>query len=225
MKRILIIIPAYNEEATISEVLKGIPRRIKDIRADLLVIDDGSTDRTRYIAEKITQVITHPLNRGLGASLSTGFSYAKLKNYDYVVTFDADGQHNSQDIPSLIEPLIKGNADVVIGSRLIVAGQMPVVRRTINWLSNIFTWLLFTVWTTDSQSGLRAFSKKTIHDLKIRSQRMEVSSEIFKEIKRLHLKFTEIPVTPIYTPYSLRKGQQVTNAPNILWKLIINHLA
>ncbi len=157
--QLLIIIPAYNEELTIKEVIKGLSRRIKNIQVDTLVIDDGSRDQTKSIAEKMTKVISHQLNRGLGASLATGFAYARLKDYDYVVTFDADGQHNPSDIPKLLSPLLKNRVDVVIGSRLKNAGQMPLVRRTINWLSNVFTWLLFTVWTTDSQSGLRALVK------------------------------------------------------------------
>lgn len=226
MERLLIIIPAYNEQETIGEVLKKLPRQINhNVIVHSVVIDDGSQDKTRFIAEKKTRVISHALNRGLGAALATGFAYARLKKYDYVVTFDADGQHDPKDIPRLLNPLIESKADIVIGSRLGTRGQMPLLRRLINWSSNIFTWLLFTIWTTDSQSGFRAFNHKAIEELKIKSQRMEVSSEIFKEIKRLQLTLKEVPVTSIYTNYSLKKGQSITNAPNVVWKLVINYFS
>ncbi len=223
MIKLLIIIPAYNEGNMISQVLKSIPRNFAKIdKTDILVIDDGSRDDTALKARiHFTKVIRHLINRGLGASLTTGFKYAIKNCYNYIVTFDADGQHSPADINILLVPLITKQADVVIGSRLLQKNKMPFLRKMINIMSNYLTWLLFRVWTTDSQSGLRAFTREALEKIKIQSQRMEVSSEIFKEISRCRLKVVEVPVSTIYTEYSLYKGQKLDNAPNVFWKLVL----
>lgn len=224
MSSLLIIIPAYNEAAMIGKVIDSIPEKIKYIsKKEILVIDDGSSDDTYKIAKsKNVKVLRHLINRGLGAVLSTGFTYAKNQNYDFVVTFDADGQHDARDISSIIKTLYDGQADVVIGSRMLNLQTMPMVRVLVNYLSNIMTYLLFNIWVTDSQSGLRGFTRDALEKLNIRTQRMEVSSEIFKEISKKHLKLSEISILPIYTNYSLHKGQKITNAPNVFWKLLLN---
>ncbi len=206
----------------LGKVLETLPKKLLHInKIDFLVIDDGSTDNTALIARE-HKVITcrHIINRGLGAALATGFKYALIHNYDYVVTFDADGQHKATDVLKIVSPLINNTADVVIGSRLLYRKGMPIARRLINILSNIITLLLFKVWTTDSQSGFRSFNKNALKKIRIKSQRMEVSSEIFKEISRLRLKVSEVPIQSLYTNYSLRKGQKITNAPNVFWKLL-----
>lgn len=222
MKKPLILIPAFNEAAKISSVIKSI-QQTQNLNVDICVVDDGSTDQTYEIAEKSgVKVLRHILNRGLGAAIATGFEYAKNRNYGIVVTFDADGQHLASDIKRLINSLVDNKADVVIGSRLKNTMKMPILRNLINKLSNMATYLLFGVWTTDSQSGLRVFNRKALNLIKLRSERMEVSSEIFKEISRNKLKLVEEPIKPIYTKYSLNKGQKLSNASNVFWKLIIN---
>jgi len=111
--RTLILIPAYNEELTVGSVV-ALARKYGDV----LVVDDGSTDRTSEIAQRAgAVVIRHPVNRGKGAALKTGFEYALSREYEVVVTLDADGQHNPDEIPLLMEPIIRGEADLVIGSR------------------------------------------------------------------------------------------------------------
>lgn len=223
MKRLLVVIPAYNEEVALKQVISAVPPTIAGFRRDILVIDDGSRDNTSKIAlECKVIVVKHLINRGLGATLATGFAYARNNHYDLVVTFDADGQHRVGDIERVVAPLLNGESDVVIGSRLLYMGDMPWVRRIVNVVSNVITYLLFSVWTTDSQSGLRAFTKKAIQRIHIRSQRMEVSSEIFKEISRLNLRISEVPIQAVYTDYSLRKGQKISNAPNVFWKLLLH---
>ncbi len=205
--RPLIIIPAFNEEASIKEV-------ISDLRAhgfeNIVVIDDGSSDGTTRQAQKNkVVVIRHLTNRGLGAALGTGFEYARRSLFDAVVTFDADGQHRAKDVKRVLTPLGKGGVDVVIGSRLkSQAGAMPLDRKVVNLLGNILTFVLYGVWTTDSQSGLRAFSRKAVECITIKTDRMEVSSEFFKEIRRNRLKFAEVPIESIYTDYSQKGSSQ-----------------
>ncbi|MEK7166704.1 MAG: glycosyltransferase family 2 protein [Patescibacteria group bacterium] len=223
MKRLLVVIPAFNEEETIGKVLRSLPKQIPGkIRVDVLVINDGSQDQTLQISKKMgALVITHLINRGLGAALGTAFSYAKAKGYDWVLTFDADGQHQVTDVVKVLNPLIKNRADVVIGSRLLKKDKMPILRQIINKLSNVLTWVLFNIWTSDSQSGLRGFNKSALEEIEITSQRMEVSSELFKEISRLKLRKVEVPIQAVYTKYSLSKGQRLSNAPNVFWKLLL----
>ncbi len=224
--KLLIILPAYNEEEKIGEVLKNLPRRINGIsEIEKIVVDDGSTDKTSEIALKSkATVLKHVINRGLGGAIGTGFEYARNKNADIVVTFDSDGQHRSQDIEPLIKPILDKKADVVIGSRFLKLKEMPPDRILINILSNIATYILFGIYTSDSQSGLRAFNKISLNKIEIKTQKMEVSSEIFKEIKRNNLKFTEIPIVAVYTEYSRRKGQKNSNALPIFIKLFLRML-
>lgn len=222
-KKILVVIPAFNEENMITHVLKTIPYSIEKNLLKILVIDDGSTDKTKALVKKQNiLVLSHLFNRGLGGALGTGFAYARLHQYDALVTFDADGQHNADDISRLINPILKKQADITIGSRMLDARGMPVFRRIINTFSNILTFLLFNIWTSDSQSGLRAFSKQAIQKIQISTQGMEVSSEIFREIKRNKFQMHEIPIKAVYTDYSLYKGQKLTNAVPVFLKLMLH---
>lgn len=218
-----IIIPAYNEAKVIKETLLDIQKYLKKTRQNnthLVVVDDGSTDNSGSIAQKYCDfLLTHKKNCGLGASLATGIEFAKRNNYDFCITFDSDGQHDPKDIGKALKKL-KNSYDIVIGSRFIGShSNMPKIRRKILFISNLVTFLFFGVWTTDSQSGFRGLSKKAIQQIRIKSNRMEVSSEFFGEIKRLKLKFTEIPIHVRYTKYSLSKGQKNTNSANVLLKL------
>lgn len=224
--KLLIGIPAYNEEKVVGSVINSLTKsKINRIKTDILVVDDGSTDSTFTEAEKKGVImLKHILNRGLGGSLKTIISYAKNNNYDILVTFDADGQHNPSDIPKLIEPIIKGEKDVVIGSRWKLSKNVPLSRVIINKLANLITFLLFSFWTSDSQSGLRALNKKAIGLINLHSDGMEVSSEFFREIFINKLRFQEVPITVRYTSYSQAKGQKLSNAPNVFFHLFMRLL-
>lgn len=221
--KILIIMPAYNEASVIGKVIG----KTKSIGfKNIVVVDDGSQDRTSQVATKAgATVLRHPINRGLGAALATGFTYANLVGADLVITLDSDGQHDPADMPSLAQPILLKQADVVVGSRLINPQGMPWYRQIGNWGLNLITYLLFGMWTSDSQSGLRAFSKKALQLVAIRTSRMEVSSEVFSEIRRHGLRVKEKPIRSIYTPYSLRKGQSNLNAFSIVRRLLFRVLS
>lgn len=220
--KLAILIPAYNEEKTLGAVLKTLPKRFPKItRIKVIVISDGSTDRTAQIAQKMgVTLIEHDLNRGLGGALGTGFCYVKKNHFDALITFDADGQHHPQDVWPVLKPIVQKKADVVIGSRLKKPKGMPWYRVLGIWGLNLITFLFFWIWTTDSQSGLRAFSKKAIESIDIQANRMEVSSEFFFEIGKKNLRLLEVPITSIYTRYSLTKGQKNLNVFRIISKLI-----
>ncbi|MDP2750654.1 MAG: glycosyltransferase family 2 protein [Nanoarchaeota archaeon] len=223
--KIIVVIPAYNEEKSIGIVIDGLK---KEGYKNIIVIDDGSKDKTFEIARsKDVYVFRHKLNRGLGGALGTAIEAANKMNAEIVVTFDADGQHIPTDVMRMAAPILKGEADAVIGSRLLdknLVKGMPLVRRIGNFGFNLITFLLFGVKTTDSQSGLRAFSKKAARLIKIKTNRMEVSSEFIKEIGAHNLKLKEIAIKPVYTSYSLKKGQTNLNALKILAKLILKKL-
>jgi glycosyltransferase involved in cell wall biosynthesis len=153
--------------------------------------------------------------------LGTGISAALRLGAEVIVTFDADGQHDPNDIMRLLEPIDVGEAEVVIGSRMLEPQGMPYRRRLANLLANVATYLLFGAWTTDSQSGLRAFSRRAAARMQIMTTGMEVSSEIIAETVRHRLQWREVPVKAIYTAYSLSKGQSFGVGLQTLLKLIL----
>lgn len=215
--KFVVVIPAYNEEKTISQVIE----RVKKYTENIIVVDDGSTDKTNQLAEKQRVIVyRHLINRGLGGALATGLQAALRQGADIILTFDADGQHQAEDIPELIKPIIKSEADVVIGSRFLKKNKIPLNRKIANFIGNIITFILFGIWVSDSQSGLRCFNRKSAKILKIKTSSMEVSSEIIKEVKKHQLRLKEIPIKAIYTTYSLSKGQNFILGIKTLIKLI-----
>jgi glycosyltransferase involved in cell wall biosynthesis len=212
------VIPAYNEEKNIARVLAG----VKKYTDNIIVIDDGSKDRTSQIAKDSgANVLRHFINRGLGGALGTGIEAALDSGADIILTIDADGQHDPDEIPKLTEPIIRGEADIVIGSRFLQKQKMPLFRKAGNYFFNFFTYFLFNIKSTDSQSGMRAFNRKVGESLEIFTSGMEVSSEIIKEIKQQNFKMKEVPIKAIYTDYSLSKGQGFWVGFKTLAKLLI----
>ncbi|OGG12835.1 hypothetical protein A3D77_07300 [Candidatus Gottesmanbacteria bacterium RIFCSPHIGHO2_02_FULL_39_11] len=224
--KLLIGIPAYNEAGIITKVLCSLPKTIPGItKLDTLVVDDGSTDETANLAEKEkVYVIKHLTNRGLGGALKTILYYAKTNQYDFLVTFDADGQHDARDIKRLISCMNNARSDVVVGSRWKNKTRAPLSRKLINKAANITTGILYGILTSDSQSGLRLFNRKAIEKIELKFDRMEVSSEIFGEIAKRRLKLSEVPIRGIYTNYSLSKGQKLSNSFDIIFRLILRFL-
>jgi glycosyltransferase involved in cell wall biosynthesis len=229
MPSLHLVIPSFNEGRVIGTTLANLPREFAGIdETRVVVVDDGSSDDT---AEQVLRcgdprvvLLRHAINRGLGGALGTGLAYARLNGADFVVTYDADGQHAPEDIAAILGPLVSGAADAVIGSRLINPVGMPWFRILGNWGLNVFTYFVFGMWTTDSQSGMRGFSKAALEQIQVRMDRMEVSSEFIKEIRRCRLRYSEVPIRAIYSDYSLAKGQSNWNAFNILIRLVLHRL-
>jgi glycosyltransferase involved in cell wall biosynthesis len=220
--KVAIIIPAFNEETVIASNIKDIRKTLgKSLVYDIIVVNDGSRDGTAEVASRVADyVLTHRRNCGLGAAISTGLEFARRGSYSTMVTLDADGQHDPGDMAKGLNKLNAGY-DIVIGSRFKgTHSGMHGVRRLILYLSNFFTFLFFGIWTTDSQSGFRVLSHRAIDTLKLESNRMEVSSEFFGQIKRSELKMAEVGIHVRYTEYSKRKGQSNTNGFKVLVKLL-----
>lgn len=218
---LFVVIPAYNEEKVIKSVISDLK---KEDYKNIIVVDDGSKDKTSEIAkkEKVT-TIRHIINRGQGAALRTGIDYALSKGADIIFTFDADGQHQAKDIKRLIKPILDKKYDVALGSRFIGKGMsnVPFFRRFILKLGALVLRIMYGAKLTDSHNGFRALSRKAAEKIKITSNGMEHASEIIEEIMRNKLRYIEIPVTIKYTEYSKLKGQSSLNAFKILFKMLI----
>jgi len=224
--KLAVVIPAYNEEFAIGQVIQQVMAvDLPGVEKEIIVVNDGSRDKTGDIARsKGALVVRHLLNRGVGGALGTGIEAALRSGADVVVTCDADGQHSPDDIGRVIEPIRSGRADAVVGSRMIDPGGMPWTRRVANHLANLATWIILGVSTTDSQSGLRAFSRSAAKRIRITTNKYEVCSEISGEVKRLHLRSIDIPIKTIYTEYSLSKGQGFRVGLKTLFRLILSKL-
>lgn len=224
--KLIIIVPAFNEQKVIYDVLKSLPGRIKNFKSqEIVVINDGSTDDTYNQAKKNkVQIISHVLNRGLGAAIKTGLIWAKENEADVAVTFDSDGQHNANDITKVIKPILEKKADLTIGSRFLKKQRVPPDRVIINKLANILTLIIFGVSSSDSQSGLRAFNKKALENIDFKAERMDFSSEILSEAKKHNLAVAEVPIKAIYTDYSRAKGQKNLNAIPIMIRFLVRFL-
>ncbi|MBI3559318.1 glycosyltransferase family 2 protein [Candidatus Gottesmanbacteria bacterium] len=205
--KVFIIVPAYNEGKTIVGVIDDLR---KHGYKNIVVVDDGSIDQTAFLAQKTgVMVLSHVLNRGLGAALGTGWEYALKNKADILVTFDSDGQHKAKDVKNLIVPILKRKSEVVIGSRFLGKWQkMPLDRIFANVLSNIMTFAFYGSWSSDTQSGLRAFGKEAVKKIKITTDRMEVSSEFYREFAKHKLKVFEIPIDAVYTMDTLKNSKQ-----------------
>lgn len=219
--KVIAIIPAYNEASVIGGVVLSALKYVDEV----VVVNDGSTDRTAEVARHAgAQVYTHVLNRGLGATLATGIEAGLRRGADVLVTLDADGQHDPTEIPNFLKAIEEKQVDAVIGSRLLQATGMPFRRRLYNRIGNVLTYVLFGIWTTDSQSGYRAFTRRGASQLQLRTNRMEVSSEFLKEIHDKKISFCEIPCTVKYTEYSMSKGQSFSVGVMTAMKLILRRL-
>jgi glycosyltransferase involved in cell wall biosynthesis len=219
----VIVIPSYNEEHTIGHVISACRG---EGFANILAVDDGSTDSTADMARAAgAVVVSHPVNRGAGAATQTGFAAALMMGADVVVTIDADGQHDPKDIERLLQQLRTRGTDIVIGSRFMRSGnRIPLMRRMFNITANCITFLLSGSYFSDTQSGLKAFSKKALACIHITSSGFEFSSEIIREARQFKLHIEEIPVGVIYSTYSLSKGQNLATGLSTVFKLVIRSL-
>ena len=226
-KKVCIIIPAYNESTTITEVIKGIRSTLKKRGSfEILVVNDGSKDNTSALALKSgATVVNHILNTGAGGATATGLGYARQKNFDIAVTMDADGQHSAEDVHKGIQLIETTDYDLLIGSRLIDTDGMSRVKVLGNKGLSLITKVLFGINATDSQSGLRIFSRSAIEQLTWRTHGYEFCSEMLWRAKQLHLNIHEYPIQAIYTEYSKSKGQNNWNAINIVKSLLKRRLA
>jgi glycosyltransferase involved in cell wall biosynthesis len=206
--KVLVGIPAFNEEASIAKVVIRAGKHADEV----LVVDDGSRDDTGIIAERLgASVVKHEKNLGKGAALRDCFEYAKRLGADVLVTMDGDGQHDPASIPALVDALVSKGIDVAIGSRITKPAEMPRLRwlgvRTLDHAAGVKVDGQFA----DSQSGFRAYSRRAIESLSPAEFGMSVDSELIKKAEGAGLRIDLVPVTVRYP------GKTSTTNPLFHW--------
>ena len=191
-QQITVILPAYNEEVSIGSIVL----LTKNYVDKVIVVDDGSTDRTAELARKAgAEVIVHEVNMGKGRALKTGFEAAE--GADIIVTMDSDGQHNPTEIPKLVAPIIEGDADMVNGSRYMMKHtdkNTPAYRRVGQIILDRVTNINSGIKITDSQSGFRAFAASTKDIFRFNAQGMAIESEMLIDAGKSSLRITEVKI-------------------------------
>ena len=205
-----VIIPAYNEGARIGSVLDGALRFSRNV----VIVDDGSSDDTVEVAlQRDVWLLMHPVNMGQGAALQTGIDFVLGRGATCIVTFDADGQHDPEDIPRLVGALMNTGADFALGSRFLGSAEgIPSTRKLMLRAGVLFTRALSGVNVSDTHNGLRAMTRRGAESLHIRFNRMEHASEIIDRIGKSGLKYVEVPVRIRYSAATLAKGQRTVAA-------------
>jgi glycosyltransferase involved in cell wall biosynthesis len=214
-----IVVPAYNESRRLAITI----RNLQAAYPNVVVVDDGSRDDTAQTAfDAGVWIVRHPLNCGQGAALQTGIDFAVRQGAEFIVTFDADGQHCVDEIDSLIEPLRSGRFDVVLGSRFLGrALGMPRARWLVLKAGVLFTRIFSRIRVTDTHNGFRAFTRAAAAKIRIQENRMAHASEILHQIRLLNLRYCERPVTIRYSAETLTKGQSSWNAVSILSQFVL----
>jgi len=214
-----VVVPAYNEGRVICDVVTGLSSAFPNI----VVVNDGSSDDTDALLRGLpVTVVKHLINLGQGASLQTGITFALERGANYIVTFDADGQHRPEDALSALACLSEGQCDAVCGSRFLGAGSsVPPMRKVI--LKTVVGLANLTAGTkmTDAHNGLRALSRKAASCLHLSQSGMAHASEIMSQLRFHKMNIREVPVQIHYSEYSLAKGQSSLNSINILVDLVI----
>ena len=202
--KIFIVIAAYNEGKSIVKVIDKLQKAGYN---NIVVVDDGSKDDTYNIALDAGAIILrHVVNRGQGAALKTGIDYSLRNDADLIVTFDADGQHRVEDLKAMISPVKNGKCDVTLGSRFLKPVDMPYLRRMTLKIAVLVVWFFYGAKMTDAHNGFRVMNRYAAESINITSDRMEHASQIVEEIHRKKIHFKEIPITILYTDYSMKHG-------------------
>lgn len=221
---IVVVMPAYNENGMVRQTAELLLQQ--GIRA-LIIVDDGSDTPVIHLVHDLPVIVLrHKVNLGQGAALQTGFSHAKKLNADILVTFDADGQHDVQDIPALVAPLRGQEADIVLGSRFLPgSGAHPgFSKKIVLKLARLINFLLSGALLSDAHNGFRALNREALQKIMLTENRMAHASEILFETRRHKLRYCEVPVHIRYTEYSKQKGQSAWDSIKILFDLVLHKL-
>lgn len=192
----------------------------------IILVDDGSREPVVSPGGDRIVLIRHPFNLGQGASIQTGFTAALRLGADYVVTYDADGQHRTEDIYRLLAPLLSDEADITLGSRFLEESRhnASLPRRSLLTLARRVNNLLTGLRLTDAHNGLRGLNKKALQQIHLTENRMAHATEIIYQIKKHRLRYTEVPVHIAYTGYSRSKGQGWADGVRVFFDLVLHKL-
>jgi glycosyltransferase involved in cell wall biosynthesis len=214
-----LVVPLFNEEAVIADVIAEARRTFPNVVA----VDDGSSDHSAEAAAAAGAVVVrHPVNLGQGAALQTGFEYAcSVPSMRWVVTFDADGQHQTSDVLAMLDKARAEDLQVVFGSRFLDRRTAPTLaKKLILRMAVGYTNLTTGTRLTDAHNGLRVLRRDVVERLEITQNRMAHASELVAQIGQLKVRYGESPVHILYTDYSQSKGQSLWNSVNILVELM-----
>ena len=216
-----VILPAYNEATRIQPVIEEIAQR----GYNMIIVNDGSSDNTLEVIKqskkkypKQMHIFSLIINRGVGVATQTGFDAVFMFYPKYVVSMDSDGQHSAEDLDSVITPLVKGEAQAVIGVRPLK--DMPFSRNFANAVMNLLTRIFYSVNVSDSQTGFRAITADALKKIDINARGYLISSEFIREVNDNNIPFAEVPIQTIYTPETHAKGTNVVEAFKILLQMI-----
>ncbi|WP_020596180.1 glycosyltransferase family 2 protein [Spirosoma panaciterrae] len=220
-KRVFILIPSYNEANVIRKTIASLQGPY-----EIVLIDDASTDNTSQVVAGLPiYYLRHTVNLGQGAALQTGMTFAYQQGADIVVHFDADGQHNPNDIPRFIDELESRKLDVVLGSRFLLREDrvsVPAFKQVILKVATLINGIITGLWLTDAHNGFRVMNRRSLGLIRLKENRMAHATEILAEIYRHKLNVVEMSTHITYTDYSKAKGQSWTNSLNILFDLFVN---
>ena len=217
---VFVVVPAFNEATQIGGLLNSLVQ----LGYTVVVVDDGSADRTWEVLQACPVIrVRHAINLGQGAALQTAMDCALRFGAQFIVHFDADGQHDPADIPRLLEPVRSGSFDLALGSRFIRAAdrrQVPFLKRVVLRAAIFVSWVLTGVWLSDAHNGFRALSRRAATEIQLSEPRFAHATEILREIRKKGLRYTEVPTAIRYTRYSKGKGQPLLGAVTILTDLL-----
>src|SRR3989339_35064 len=215
-----VVVPAYNEEKRIGEVLAELVK----LEIPIVVVDDGSSDETAQVAGRFNVIVArHMVNLGQGAALRTGTELAMKLGFETIMHFDADGQHDVEIIRPMLDALAKNEHDVIFASRFL--GEklvMPTYKKVILIAAKIFGRVFLQIKFTDPQSGLRAFTAAAYHSLRWRANDFRHCTEILINVARSDLRWRELPTIVRYDSYSTAKAKRPQM--RMAWKMLMEAL-
>lgn len=216
--KIVAVIPAYNEGTRVRSVVQNAHSYVQDV----IVVDDGSSDDTAPVAQDAGAILVqHPENCGAGAATMTGVQAARALNADVIVTLDADEQHDPSDIPALLIPIEKDEADIIFANRFGQRNHIPFIRRLFNAIGNGITFAATGMWVADSQCGFKVFGPKAVKELKLRMSGYEFCTEIVRESVRHRWRIAQVPIKVLYSEYTLAKGQSFASGVRTALKILL----
>ena len=221
--KIFVVIPAYNEQDKLHTVVS----ELLALNYSVVIVDDGSKQPLKKSLNiSAAYLLTHKINLGQGAALQTGVEFACSKGAEYIVTFDADGQHRAADIDILVNKLFESGSDVALGSRFIEgsAHNMSFVRKWLIQIARFINFIFTGLLLSDAHNGLRAMTAKAAQKIKLSENRMAHATEFLSIIKSKKLKHTEVPVQITYSDYSRAKGQSAWDSFRIFFDILLNKI-
>ena len=217
---IYILIPVYNEEKVVGNTIQELGKFFNKI----LVINDGSTDRSQEIIQDYdVTLINHPINLGVGASIKTGIEYIlEYTDAESIITFDADGQHNVKDALNFAKKIEKINEEIIFGSRFLgYQNNIPISKRLLLRIAVFITNFLYSMNLTDTHNGLKAIKRSCLKKLEIEIQGYAYETEMIINISKKNISYIELPTDIKYTQYSKNKGQSIFNSIKIFEQILM----